>query len=120
MVAAARLARSLDNYLRVQSSNTGGNGSNNDGVQKSIGGDGGGDRRHGGPREGDGHEDEGDDFEFDGEAPSKNRDAAEPVAAPAAAVTLSACGEEDEAKVAAFARLLEAGSGEAEFLKETG
>ena len=118
VAAAARLARSLDNYHRAQTSDTGGNSSNNDAVPKSIHDDGGGDRRRGGAheRDGQGEEADGDDVESDAEMSSEKRD----TAAAAATAALSACGEEDEAKVAAFARQLQTGGGETEFLKETG
>eukprot|EP00752_Nemacystus_decipiens_P016359 g14628.t2 len=118
--AATRLARSLDNYHRAQSSDTGGsdNGCKVAPGPRPTGGDGVRDRpRGGGGAHGrDGHEDEGrgDEDDFEVAAPPKKRDAPAPAVIPA-------CREEDEAKVVAFARQLEAaGGGKAELLKEIG
>lgn len=84
----------------MQSNNTGSSGNANGALQPPGGYSGG---------EGRGEHEEEEDLEVGGEAPPENRSAATP----------SACGEQDEAKVAALVRLLEADGAEPEFSKGT-
>lgn len=110
--AAARLERELDRFLRLQSGNTAS--SVNGMLESSDGGvDSNGLCRRG-AREEERDHGEKQDFEGDGPSPSEPQGATTPPETP------STCGAEDEAKVAAFVRLLKANGTKKDFLKEIG